>query len=255
MLKHFVQAALVTSALALTACGSNTDGIVKDVAVRTYIDPTTQHTMVELKGELAGSLMFPNTGLSFYDPKNPSVPVGYLTLESTLEGKNMLSITADVNAARLGGSLTDTKLPNGMNLPITGLTNLIALKALNANTRLYIGESANGKMMFGLAVAMKEFDGLAGTVPNSFLFGRLPEATGVTGVGGLFTGSVSGTSGLGLFVQTDIANPIGGMSLKSAAAKTGAPMSFKTNTWNKQDMWKAQYFFWSLGRRPLTLAK
>lgn len=256
-MKNIVKVGIVAVAsLWLTACGSNTaNNIIKGVSLRTYEHPATHHQYMEVKAEIdSANMIFPTAYLQVVDPKNPNIELGTVHLQSDFNGKNLLVVNADISGFKLGSYIGESKLPNGNPLPVAGLSNVFALNVKDSKTRLYVGEYQD-QVVLGVAVAMKEFDGLAASIPNSNLFFAFPQESGVSGIAGFFTGSQSSTSGIALFAKTTFASPLGMQKLSRASA-TGAPQ-FRVNTLKSSDMWKAQYFFWDLNRRggKLHLAK
>lgn len=254
----FIKAGLiVASALWLTACGSNeVSNIVRNIDVRTYEHPQTRHTYVEVKAKFdATNMVFPSAFLTVVDPENPGRELGTVQLQNDMNGQNLLTLNADVSGFKLGDYISDSKLPNGNPLPVTGLSKVLALNVKEGKTRIYIAEQ-NDQLVVGIAVAMKEFDGLAASIPNSNIFFGFNGGPSVTGVAGFFTGSKTSESGLAMFAKTSFTNPLGAARLAKASSVERGPQ-FVVRKPRQGDLMKAQYFFWNLNRRggQLTLAK
>ncbi|MCX7978111.1 MAG: hypothetical protein N2578_03830 [Bdellovibrionaceae bacterium] len=239
-MRYFKFAAAALASVALSACGGTTGSSVKNVKLRTYVDQNTKNLMAEMEAEFDSSnVIFPTAYIPVVDPNDNNRPLGVIRTEMTLDGKNMLYITADASRIKLGNFLPDNKLPNGNPIPVAGIQDLMTVPA-GKNSKLYLGWY-QGKMVLGAAMAVKEFDGLAGYIPGANIFFTLPSDSGVRGVAGFFTGTQSGTSGLGIFAQTNWDKPF---SLKSADA---GDVRFISNQPSRNTLWKLQYFFWELG--------
>lgn len=234
---------IIASALFLQGCGG---GIGSDLvrSLSVVSAPNGSDVMVTVSSELnAGNLIFPAINLPIVDPKTPSRPYGSLILQRTLEGKNMLTI--QVNVTRIAGnntSLASNLLPNGTNIPVAGVKDVIALQA-GSSSRVYLSLNETSKMI-GVAVAIKEFDSIAQYVPGANLFFDIPQSNGIRGLAGIFTGTTSGTSGFGIFIDATsalqklqmapIANKVLGISgsagSKTLAATSAAAKSLKANS-------------------------
>lgn len=256
-MNQFKTLLLVGFALTMAACGQNSSSVVQNIKVRSYEDTSSHETMVEMVAQLNSSnIVMPIATVTVVDPKNNNRTLGTINLETTIDGQSVLRMVANASAIKMGNYETDTKLPNGNPVPISGLTHLYALQDQRTKTKIYIGD-ANDKLFFGTAVSIKEFDGLAQYIPGSSMFFALPTASGVRGLAGFFTGLTSGTSGLGVFAQTTWTTPIGQASLAQQSQKAvRAPSSsadFTPSHLSKDQNWKMNYFFWNLNRRGTKL--
>lgn len=247
-MNFFKTGLLAIATMGLTACGSQSvDGIIDAVKVRTYEHPSTHHQYVEIKAEIdSANMIFPTADLKVVDPKNPAKELGTVQLLNDLNGKNILVVNADVSGFRLGNYTGDTRLPNGTALPVAGLQKVYALDVKGGKTRLYVGEYQN-EVMVGVAVALKEFDGLAASVPNANVFFSFPSDTGVAGIAGFFTGTKTSTSGIAMFAKADLNGAMG--LQKTTLASRSDKIQFQTSKIKSKDLFKTQYFFWNLNRR------
>jgi hypothetical protein len=193
---------LVATALFLQGCGSG-GGVGNDLvrSLNVVTSPSGNDILVSVSTELnAGNLVFPAITLPIVDPKNPARPYGTLTMQRTLDGKNML--TVQVNVTRIAGDrnlVAPPLLPNGTNIPVAGVKDVVALQA-GSSSRVYVSLNDTTKML-GVAVAIKEFDSIAKYVPGANLFFDIPQTNGIRGLAGIFTGTTSGTSGFGIFLD------------------------------------------------------
>lgn len=217
MLKMGKLALLGSTALFLSACGDNSlSNAFKNVSI-TNLDQDG-HAVVELKAEVGtANIIFAGASLPILDPKTGK-NLGSISMQRTIEGKNLLTVSANITGIKLGNVLTDNKLPNGNSVPVAGLTSLIAVPA-GHSSRIYIGE-AGDKMMVGVAVAIEQFDVLAQYIPGQSVFFNLSGGK-VSGLGGFFTSAQSAKSGIALFVQTKVPS-IGLPSTSLASADSTA---------------------------------
>jgi len=192
---------LGSALLFLSACGDNAGtSAFRNVSIRNL--DQNGNAVVELKAEVGNpAILFSAGTLPIVDPKTGRA-LGSITMERTLDGKNILTLTANVTGLRLSGSLGDNKLPNGNNVPVAGLKSLVAIPA-GQNSRVYIGESGD-KLMLGVAVAIQQFDNLASYIPGASVFFNLGSESRLPGVAGFFTSRDSGKSGLAIFTQTEL---------------------------------------------------
>lgn len=221
MLKLVKGAALVGVVALLSACGQNSmNEAFKNIKV-SNIDENG-NAIVELKTEVGtANLMFADQTLPITDPKTGK-NYGTITMTRTAEGKNLLTISANVSGLKLANVLPDNKLPNGKDVPISGLTSLVAVPA-GTNSRVYIGETTKGTtLVVGAAIAVKEFDNFTSYIPNANVFQTLADSSGVKGSGGFFTSTESGKNGIAIFVETTrpAGLPIPGLPNKVLASST-----------------------------------
>ncbi len=183
----------------LTGCGG-ASGIVQNLKLETRTDSSSGDVYLETRGEIKiGNLRFPNFSLPVVDPSQPGKSYGQITLQRTLDSKNVLIANINMTEAAHIPGLSDNRLPNGNPIPVANAENIIALRA-GQNTRVYFGTSS-GRSIFGVAVAISEFDSIARYVPGANLFFDLPVRNNISGLAGIFTSVNSGESGLALFID------------------------------------------------------
>lgn len=254
MLKLFKGFALAGSIALLSACGNNNmSDAFKNVKI-SNIDENG-NAIVELKTEVGNqNIIFSTATLPIVDPKTGK-SYGTINMERTIDGKNMLTISANVTGIKLGNVLPDNKLPNGANVPISGLATLVAVPA-GESSRVYIGTTTSGEtFVLGAAIAVKEFDGLAGYIPGASVFFNLAEQnSNVKGLGGFFTSTESGKSGIAIFVETKALNglPVPSVSTKMAAASKSS-VKFVQKAPTREQSTYFGYFLnrWSSKKTPL----
>ncbi|OFZ18193.1 MAG: hypothetical protein A2Z20_11745 [Bdellovibrionales bacterium RBG_16_40_8] len=186
------------SSLLISACGGS-KSILKSITVKTDTD-SSQNAWVQMDATLnMGGLKFPALSLPIASPNDPRVILGQIQLQTTLDGNNIIS--ADVNVTeiakyRLG---QDSRLPNGGQIPVGGLNGVVAAR-FGGNSKVYIG-STDKQIVMGVAIAIKEFDSISRYLPGANLFLPFSAKQKVNGLAGVFTGSQSGTSGIGIFFE------------------------------------------------------
>lgn len=231
---------LIFMSLLLTGCGNSGYKPVTNVTVTTKT--LDQDVYVNLKAQFnLGNTTLPSVTFPVVNPKSPSEIYGSISMAPTLDGKSEVSL--DINFTQIthlqGGKAS---LPNGTALPIGGINGVEIVELLIPNTlaKVYIGIDQNVAIA-GFALAIKELDQIGNTIGGvnlfpSFSFGK------IKGVGGIFTGKTSGTTGIALFVdlssvlnQEQIFNLSHGSfaSLKSTSMKSIIPASEKKSKLEK----------------------
>jgi hypothetical protein len=256
-LKGFV---LLGSVALLSACGQNPlSNAFKNISI-SNIDQNGD-AIVELRTEVgSGNIIFATGTLPIVDPKTGK-DYGTISMERTLDGKNILLISANVTGIKLGHVLSDNKLPNGANVPIAGLSSLVAVPA-GKSSRIYIGTTTSDEIVVGAAVAVKEFDSLAGYIPGASIFFNLSQTSQVNGLGGFFTSSESGKSGIALFAEVQKPSILGlgvltsGVSAKIMSdPKLPSQLKFIQNSPTSNQSYYLGYFLnkWSSHKTSLKL--
>ena len=218
----------MASTLTLTACGGSVgSNLINGLSITT--SQNAGDVMVTVSTEInTGNLVFPMVTLPILDPNNPSTSYGSISVQRTLAGKNVLSANVDITkVSGAHGILDSSTLPNGTQIPVAGVANVIAFQA-GSSSRVYMSLTDQTKML-GVAVAIKEFDAIGGYLPGANLFFDVPQTSGVSGIAGIFTGSQSGQSGIALFVDASAAinnilkpQSVGVSALASRTAKVSA---------------------------------
>lgn len=256
MLKLFKGVALLATVAVLSACGQNS---LSDAFKNVSISNVDQdgNAVVTLKTEVGGeNIIFSAASLPIVDPKTGK-NYGTISMERTIEGKNVLSISANVSGIKLGNVLADNKLPNGANVPIAGLASLVAVPA-GKSSRVYLGTTTAGDtLVVGAAIAIQEFDSLANYIQGASVFFDLSQTnSNIKGLGGFFTSTESGKSGIAIFAQTKMPAglPIPSVSTKALASTSTDVKFIKKNPTTEQ----ANYFGyfanrWSKKKTPLKM--
>lgn len=180
----------------LSACGNSS--LVEKISVQTGKD-FSQDTWVTLNTQLnMGALIFPGLLIPVSNPKFPSEMIGKVQLQRSLDGKNILSVSANISEFEKIHLEQDNLLPNGYPIPVVGLTSVVAAR-FNSNSKIYLGGSEQS-LMFGISLAIPLFDNIGKYLVGINLFLPLPAESKIEGLGGVFTGGL-GQNGLGLFVK------------------------------------------------------
>jgi hypothetical protein len=193
----FLKGLLLLATIAtLSACGNN--AIVENISVKTSQD-ANQDIWVALSTQLnMGALSFPALTIPVVNPKFPSELLGQVSLQRSLEGKNVLVVNANISEIGKNQLTNDNLLPNGNAIPVAGLSGVVAVK-FNSSSKVFLGGS-NDSLMVGIALAIPLFDNIGKYLPGVNMFLPLPTASQIEGLGGVFTGS-AGQSGIGIFVK------------------------------------------------------
>ncbi len=189
---------LLGTVMLLSACGSNS--VIQSITVSTSVDQD-QNQWVRMDSKIKlGALAFPSLSLPIFNPKNPTQVLGKVTLGMAADGSNSISVQANLNQLQGNALSTDKILPNGDQIPISGMEGVVSIK-IKDNSKIFIGANST-QFMVGIAVVIPEFDSIGKYVPGgASLFFPMPRESNVTGAGGVFTGS-AGQNGLRLFIIT-----------------------------------------------------
>lgn len=189
---------LCVSVLLLSACGSNS--IIQSITVTSTVDQE-QNQWVNLDSTIRlGAMKFPSLTLPIVNPKNPSQNLGKVSLSQRMDGSNLLSVQANLNQLKNNALTQDKYLPNGDQIPISGMDGVVSVK-IKVSSKIYIGANST-QFLVGIALVIPVFDSVGKYVPGgASLFFPLPKESKIDGVGGVFTGG-PGQNGLGLFVIT-----------------------------------------------------
>ncbi len=197
----------------LSACGNSS--LVEKISIQTSHD-LNQDTWVTLNTQLnMGALSFPGLAIPVPNPKIPSEMMARVQLQRTLEGKNILTVSANISEIEKIHLEQDNFLPNGSVIPVSGLTSIVAAK-FNSNSKIYFGGSEQS-IILGISLAIPLFDNIGKYLPGVNLFLPLPAESKIEGLGGVFTGGL-GQNGIGLFVK--LPNRINTLAEKVMAKNT-----------------------------------
>jgi|GEM_PF-7078606 len=191
--------AVLLACAPMSGCGKGAFQFVHDLQLRAFLQ--ADGTYLEMRALLdTGSLDFGAT-VPIYDPRNPGTVYGSITLRPDIGGSGSeLILLVNVTTARLIEAVDGDTLPNGAPIPLTtGGVPVIGMR-IGQNSKAFLALGP-GVMMAGVALVVKEFDAIAGKVPNVNIFPGFSISEKISGVAGLFTGNVPSSSGIGLFVD------------------------------------------------------
>ncbi len=191
-----IQTLLITMLLTLSACGkkeNDVKGSITNVSVSKSFESTQEVLFME--AEVGNSqVVFKDDILLIQDPASRQTLGSVLMLRN--DKINRLSIKLDVTKAKLAASLTDLQLPNGGKLPVEGFEILQAFPA-GENSKVYLGQK-QGQYMLGLALAVEQFNNVAGYIPGASFFFKLDSNNGL---GGYFTALEPNKSGVAILTE------------------------------------------------------
>ena len=189
------------SALATTACTSgSSSSMIQDMKLTTSQVNGDLNVNAIADLQTGGITMLPSA-ITIVNPKNTSQVLGQLSVLTGLEsGSAEIQISVDVNSAiKAGEKIGAGTLPNGTTIPISGINgnNWVTLPIGKLNSFLYLNvDDANKKAVIGVALDIEALAaGLAGDVLLPFDYNN------VSGLVGVFTGVLPGTSGIATFID------------------------------------------------------
>ncbi|MCM0606247.1 MAG: hypothetical protein KA715_09165 [Xanthomonadaceae bacterium] len=193
--------ALIAVAITATACGKNTNSLVKKVAAQatTMNGDIYAAVSADLNTETYSVAAF---SLPIIDPNNPAIQYGSISLKpNAIGGGGRIVISVNVSKAAHINSSVATTLPNGTAFPL-GLPptdNLVAIPIGNNGAKLYVLMGAN-TLMIGTAIPFSALNDVGRYVPgvnvfSSVSFGKINSFIGV------FAGSEINQTGLGIFAD------------------------------------------------------
>lgn len=214
---------MIVFAVALVGCGKIFN-FVKNATFKTI--EQDGDTFAEMTTILdIGNFEFPVVNLPIYDRKNPENELGLLSLKPALGGGSELGVSVNLSQALKIQSEESALLPNGKALPIGGIASLNVISlGIAKNSRLYVA-AGNGAAMLGVALVVKQFDGIATRIPLSLnLFPSFKSGKKLRGVAGMFTSPNTGENGIGMFLDASrVADPTiihpSGVRILSSAVK------------------------------------
>ena len=222
--------AVGTLALALMAVGcgkQNTQSLVQGIQLNSHQD--NGDTFVGMTAQLnTGAMQLVAFDLTIVDPKNPTQAYGHLSAQQLISGGAQLSL--DVNLTKVTHlNYVTGVLPNGTPIPVTILGgSVIGIPIGNTGGYVYVAYG-NGAAMLGVAMPIKEFNGMSGYVGTANIFPAFDFGKGVTGVGGVFVGNQPSQSGIAIFVDASGAIPTDSPWTVPGASKSLAKASLKAS--------------------------
>lgn len=191
--------ALAAVAFIATACG-NDNGIVKNVKLKSYNQEGDAYAEVIATLNIGGAQL-PSVELPVFDPRNPAVTYGKVSLTPGLGNQADVGIAVNLSdVAHVPGG--NALLPNGGKLPVGGIdvTKFVALPLGNTNAQLYVAVDSQ-LAVIGTAIPIKEFDSVGKVGGGANLFTSFALKNGVRGIAGVFTSARPGQNGFGIFVD------------------------------------------------------
>ncbi len=192
---------LLPLTISLSSCGKKI-AILKGVDVESTLQGG--HDWVTLDAVLSlGSLKLPGAEIGIQNPKT-GVPMGTVTYSALQDGTSQVGLSIDLTQASQLDPRLGTSLPNARELPASlgvGTTSIIGIP-ISTESRVYVGGSLSADLYLGIALGIPALDSVTGKIPLSLnLFLPVPFSAQVLGVGGLYTSSVKGENGIGIFVR------------------------------------------------------
>ncbi|QDK38981.1 hypothetical protein [Bdellovibrio sp. NC01] len=189
-----------TAMMGLAACSPGSTQVIKGADLKAeaqsngdiYINLTT-HLDSNNVQILAAQLPIMN-------PNNPAEQLGLININTSAPGITDIALGLNLSAvAKLPVLTPETTLPNGTSFPVWNTTaKWYSLPLNNSKTsKLYVNiDWTAQKSIVGYALTSDSLS--AGIVANIF---SVFNANGVTGYGGVFSGTTPGTSGLAVFAD------------------------------------------------------
>lgn len=204
-------------ALAFTGTGCGKDSIVKDVKLRSYNQEGDAFAEVKAVINVGGAEL-PSVNLPIFDPRNPAVSYGAVSLNAGFGGLADLGIAVNLTEVATVPSGNAT-LPNGTALPIGGLDvgKVISVPLANTNGRFYVAVDS-AVAVLGTAIPIKEMDPLGKYGGGANLFSGFTFKNGVRGIAGIFTSPTPGKNGFGIFVDASsiVPKPVPSLGFSSS---------------------------------------
>ena len=236
---------LVISAVSLSACGKNASQIIQGVAVQTYEREKSHWAEVQTSIDF-GSMTPPTFEFPISLPGDEGHPIGTLGMAATAIGKGKVTVAVDLDRA-LRMQPKGASLPNGSAVPVMSmdLNRIISFTVTKIKAQVYVGFDGQ-QAVIGVAIPIKEFDGLAGGLGGANLFLPFDFGNDIRGVGGVFTSKNAGGNGIAVFVDgAQIFSPV--LSGGSAVAEVGGVSGFQVA--QASELQPAQFGFDPSGAR------
>lgn len=272
--KLLVVTASLTAVTLGSGCGANVSpgsGMVNNIQVKSYTLGSDQwlqmDTVLNTNGFQMSSINVPIT-----DPRDHSVTYGNVSVASSLCNTKPcaytvnLSVALNVTQASLSHTL-DAYLPNGTAVPIGGIdaSKIISLPIATtafSNSRIYFAfDTVTGVGMVGAALTFSALDPVGHYVPGLNYFQPF-QINNVSLSAGLFVGSETNTTGIGLFVDISnlmkpqgslLARAMDSLGSKSSASTPSGHLTFKTLTPSKSKLKKLGLQLNNLSKRGAVL--
>lgn len=199
--------------LVLTACGGQRPQVVTGIQVQS--NTSNSDVQLSFQADLdLGNMSFPSVTLPILHPRGQT-PIGSVNLLPVLGGKNQIKVSVNLSAIADIHAVTAT-LPNGNAIPLIA-NNPTIVVPLGAGAQLYLTMSPNA-VAVGVAVPIKQFDGIGATVGGVSLFPTFM-IDKVVGSAGIFTSKNAGQNGFAIIADVTQYVKMQDIYVPTAAAK------------------------------------
>lgn len=203
---HFFRGTILSIFFALLSimffsCGTGNGENPMVTDVRLASQTNDGDIFVEIDATLdLGNITLPSIQYPVIHPKTSEL-IGEINLGTTFSGTTELTLSINLTNITRVPSIANSKLPNGLNLPVGGLRDIDVVQIPIADNRaqVYIA-MGDGIAMAGVAVVVSGMDQIGHEIGTSGFFPMF-EIDDVKGIGGIFTSSNVGQNGLALFVD------------------------------------------------------
>lgn len=238
----------IVTLFGVTGCGSESGSFsfVNAVHIQTYQQEGDAWGTITM-GLDTGAIQLPAASIPIRNPKTAD-SYGVLEIHPSLGGGGELAIHVNIDGVARTDSDLRPLLPNGSRLPMGGVldSEIVVLQADRA--LVYFAFSPNVALV-GAAIPIREFDRLGNSIGGANLFPGFSLPGGVRGVAGIFTGSVSGQSGIALFVDGGSLLPnLPGNSLQRSLANS-PEIQFRSLHPDSDQEEEINYFLYKLHRK------
>lgn len=212
----------VVAGSTLSSCGKT--NILKNIDVQ-VTSPDQQEQFVTLSAKLhLGNAVFDRVQVPIRDPQT-GIEVGSLALQTGADGLQTVSLGVNASVALHADRELGRTLPNGRELPVTlgAATGEILGFPVLQYSRVYIGGDLKNKAYLGVALAVKQLDGIANLAgaPANVFFG-LQVNPAVYGVAGVYGSPDANQSGIAVFGRAQLQPVPSGSTVLTMAAQAAS---------------------------------
>jgi hypothetical protein len=187
------------------------------------------------------------------DPNSPTTEYGTINIAPTICSSSTCvnggTVTLSLNLTTvLSAASTSTALPNGTAFPISfsnSATKLVAVPVGNSGAKVYAAVGG-GTYFIGTAIPFAGLDGAGKYTPGADIFASV-SSSNVTGYIGVFAGSGSNQTGVGVFADLSKLAPASTTAIRSMAVKSASSQLIPSQT-SESDKNSFLYHLWKLGR-------
>jgi hypothetical protein len=217
---------LVTFLVTLVSCGKQNHQFMKDINVGTSYVDNDVYISVDAQMDF-GAMQLPAISLPVKNPKTGE-DLGGIEMGVVAGGKNFMKLSFNLSSVT-PLQASQAQLPNGAALPLIYTNQVVEIPVggSKADVRIYIS-FVEGAYALGVAVPIKSFDGIGGSVGTTSLF-PIFNIENIVGSAGLFTSNESGKSGFGVFVDlTNVLDDLLKGELKARTSHQEAGIALKS---------------------------